>query len=36
LKNIVTDLPPLFDAFYSDENLRRCPNCGHVHRGKAA
>jgi 3-hydroxyanthranilate 3,4-dioxygenase len=36
LKNIVTDLPPLFDAFYRDENLRRCPNCGLVHRGKAA
>jgi 3-hydroxyanthranilate 3,4-dioxygenase len=36
LKNIVTDLPPLFDAFYRDENMRRCPHCGQVHRGKVA
>jgi 3-hydroxyanthranilate 3,4-dioxygenase len=34
LVNIVTDLPPLFDAFYNDEKLRTCPHCGQVHRGK--
>jgi 3-hydroxyanthranilate 3,4-dioxygenase len=36
LKSIVTDLPPLFDAFYASEEQRRCPACGHVHPGKAA
>jgi 3-hydroxyanthranilate 3,4-dioxygenase len=36
LKNIVTDLPPLFDVFYANENLRKCPQCGQVHPGKAA
>jgi 3-hydroxyanthranilate 3,4-dioxygenase len=34
LKSIVTDLPPLFDAFYSSEEKRRCTQCGHVHPGK--
>lgn len=32
--NIVTDLPPLFEAFYADEQARTCPNCGAVHPGK--
>jgi 3-hydroxyanthranilate 3,4-dioxygenase len=36
LKNIVTDLPPLFDAFYGSEDKRRCPQCGQLHAGKAA
>jgi 3-hydroxyanthranilate 3,4-dioxygenase len=36
LLNIVTDLPPLFDAFYNDERRRTCAHCGRVHRGKAA
>ncbi|MGY1917475.1 3-hydroxyanthranilate 3,4-dioxygenase [Pseudomonas tolaasii] len=36
LKNIVTDLPPLFDVFYVNENLRKCNQCGQVHPGKAA
>jgi len=31
VKNIVTDLPPLFDAFYS--SARKCPQCGQVHPG---
>jgi len=31
--NIVQDLPPLFDAFYSGE--RKCPACGQRHPGKA-
>jgi 3-hydroxyanthranilate 3,4-dioxygenase len=34
LKSIVTDLPPLFDKFYQNEELRVCPNCGEVHPGK--
>jgi 3-hydroxyanthranilate 3,4-dioxygenase len=33
VKNIVKDLPPLFDAFYA--GARNCPACGHVHPGKA-
>lgn len=32
--NIVTDLPPLFDAFYADEDARRCADCGAVHPGR--
>ncbi len=35
LVSIVTDLPPLFDKFYSDESLHKCKNCGEVHPGKA-
>jgi len=33
VKNIVTDLPPLFEQFYASK--RECPKCGHVHPGKA-
>jgi 3-hydroxyanthranilate 3,4-dioxygenase len=33
VKNIVRDLPPLFDAFYASD--RKCPKCGTVHPGKA-
>jgi len=33
VKNIVQDLPPLFDAFYS--GTRTCPACGQVHAGRA-
>jgi 3-hydroxyanthranilate 3,4-dioxygenase len=36
LENIVTDLPPLFDAFYRSEDHRTCPNCGKIHPGKGA
>jgi len=32
VKNIVSDLPPMFDYFYSSE--RKCPACGHVHPGR--
>lgn len=32
--NIVTDLPPLFAAFYADEKQRTCPRCGALHPGK--
>lgn len=34
VKNIVDDLPPLFDAFYRSD--RKCAACGAVHPGKAA
>lgn len=34
LKNIVTDLPPLYQAFYADEAARTCQACGAVHPGK--
>ena len=34
VKNIVTDLPPLYTAFYADEAARTCPHCGTVHPGK--
>lgn len=34
VKNIVTDLPPLYTAFYADEKARTCPHCGALHPGK--
>ena len=34
VKNIVADLPPLFDAFYASRALRTCRACGAVHPGK--
>ncbi|WP_020520950.1 3-hydroxyanthranilate 3,4-dioxygenase [Catelliglobosispora koreensis] len=34
VRSIVDDLPPLFQAFYDDENARTCANCGHLHPGK--
>jgi 3-hydroxyanthranilate 3,4-dioxygenase len=34
LKNIVADLPPLFDGFYASTEKRTCPRCGAVHPGK--
>jgi 3-hydroxyanthranilate 3,4-dioxygenase len=34
VKNIVEDLPPLFDAFYA--GARKCPACGQVHPGKGS
>lgn len=34
LRNIVTDLPPLYEAFYADPAARTCPGCGTVHPGK--
>ena len=33
VKNIVDDLPPLFEAFYAGK--RECPQCGNIHPGKA-
>ncbi|MGI9416038.1 MAG: 3-hydroxyanthranilate 3,4-dioxygenase [Hyphomicrobiales bacterium] len=32
--DIVKDLPPLFTAFYDDEQQRTCKSCGEVHPGK--
>ena len=34
VRSIVDDLPPLFKAFYEDEQARTCGNCGTVHPGK--
>ena len=33
LKDIVKDLPPLFEAFYADLDRRTCEACGEVHPG---
>ncbi|WP_242202348.1 3-hydroxyanthranilate 3,4-dioxygenase [Aestuariivivens insulae] len=30
LENIETDMPKIFDNYYSDEDKRTCPNCGEV------
>ena len=30
LENIETDMPKIFDNFYSDEHKRSCPECGKV------
>jgi len=35
LRDIVKDLPPLFDGFYANETLRTCQKCGALHPGKA-
>jgi 3-hydroxyanthranilate 3,4-dioxygenase len=34
LRNSVTDLPPLFEAFYASTASRTCRGCGTVHPGK--
>jgi 3-hydroxyanthranilate 3,4-dioxygenase len=34
LRSIVTDLPPLYRAFYDDKAARTCAKCGTVHPGK--
>jgi 3-hydroxyanthranilate 3,4-dioxygenase len=33
--HVVKDLPPLYDAFYADEQARTCKSCGAIHPGKA-
>jgi 3-hydroxyanthranilate 3,4-dioxygenase len=33
VRNIVSDLPPLFESFYA--GARKCSECGHVHPGRA-
>jgi 3-hydroxyanthranilate 3,4-dioxygenase len=34
VRDIVVDLPPVFTAFYEDEQARTCKNCGQLHPGK--
>jgi len=34
VRDIVADLPPVFQAFYDDEAARKCPSCGTLHPGK--
>jgi 3-hydroxyanthranilate 3,4-dioxygenase len=34
LRDIVTDLPPLFEQFYADVHKRMCASCGTLHPGK--
>jgi 3-hydroxyanthranilate 3,4-dioxygenase len=34
VRDIVEDLPPLFNAFYESAELRTCPQCGTLHPGK--
>jgi 3-hydroxyanthranilate 3,4-dioxygenase len=34
--DIVVDLPPVFEQFYADENVRECVQCGAVHPGRSA
>ncbi|MFC4000199.1 3-hydroxyanthranilate 3,4-dioxygenase [Prauserella oleivorans] len=34
VRDIVTDLPPVFEAFYTDEAARTCGTCGALHPGK--
>jgi len=34
LKSIVTDLPPLYEAFYASKSARTCSKCGALHPGK--
>lgn len=34
VRDIVADLPPVFQAFYEDERARTCGNCGALHPGR--
>lgn len=34
LQSIVRDLPPVYEAFYGDDEARTCPACGAYHPGK--
>jgi 3-hydroxyanthranilate 3,4-dioxygenase len=34
VRSIVDDLPPVFQAFYEDQEARTCAKCGTVHPGK--
>jgi 3-hydroxyanthranilate 3,4-dioxygenase len=36
VRDIVTDLPPLFTAFYESDEARTCGNCGALHPGKGS
>ncbi|RBM17115.1 3-hydroxyanthranilate 3,4-dioxygenase [Prauserella sp. PE36] len=34
VRDIVADLPPVFEKFYADERARTCDACGALHPGK--
>ncbi|MCB5911586.1 3-hydroxyanthranilate 3,4-dioxygenase [Streptomyces sp. SF28] len=34
VRDIVTDLPPVFESFYDNERARTCRACGTLHPGK--
>ncbi|MEV5892935.1 3-hydroxyanthranilate 3,4-dioxygenase [Nonomuraea fuscirosea] len=34
VRDIVKDLPPVFEAYYADERARTCGRCGALHPGK--
>jgi len=34
VRDIVADLPPVFERFYGDEEARTCRSCGTLHPGK--
>lgn len=34
VRDIVADLPPVFELFYNDEGARTCDACGALHPGK--
>ncbi|WP_394618513.1 3-hydroxyanthranilate 3,4-dioxygenase [Lentzea sp. JNUCC 0626] len=34
VRDIVADLPPVFEKFYADADARTCSNCGALHPGK--
>lgn len=34
VKDLVKDLPPLYEAFFADETARTCKKCGTIHPGK--
>jgi 3-hydroxyanthranilate 3,4-dioxygenase len=34
VQHLVKDLPPLYEAFYADEQARKCKSCGTIHPGK--
>ncbi|MER5318128.1 3-hydroxyanthranilate 3,4-dioxygenase [Streptosporangium roseum] len=34
VRDIVADLPPIFQSFYDDEKARTCDDCGALHPGK--
>ncbi|MFB7288892.1 3-hydroxyanthranilate 3,4-dioxygenase [Actinacidiphila glaucinigra] len=36
VRDIVRDLPPVFEQFYADPAARTCPRCGTVHPGRSA
>jgi 3-hydroxyanthranilate 3,4-dioxygenase len=36
VRDIVQDLPPLFEAFYESGSTRICSSCGSLHPGKTA